>query len=66
MLTLASPQYAVQKCNNYPESAALDRKPLPLVSAATKSHVDAAFESITAFERQLEKQGWVGKSLVAN
>lgn len=56
-------QHAVVWANGYPAHSALGRKPLPLVSEATKAHVEAEFADIVKLERQLEKEGNTGLGL---
>jgi 4-hydroxy-2-oxoglutarate aldolase len=56
-------QYAVQWSNQYPESAAAGRKPLPQVVEASKKHVEAECGPILKLERALEKEGYVGLGL---
>ena len=46
-----------------PDSAALGRKPLPVISAATKAHVESECAEIIALERELEAAGYVGLGL---
>ena len=56
-------KYAVQWSNEYPESAAAGRKPLPQVQEPTKQHVEAECGPILKLERALEKGGYVGLGL---
>jgi hypothetical protein len=59
-------QYAIQWSNSYPSSAALARKPLPLVPESTKQNIEQELAEIVALERQLEKEGYVGLGLGAS
>ncbi|GFZ50302.1 Putative 4-hydroxy-2-oxoglutarate aldolase, mitochondrial [Saitozyma sp. JCM 24511] len=53
-------KYAIQWSNSYPSTAALARKPLPLVPEYTKQNIEQELAEIVALDRQLEKEGYVG------
>ncbi|KAF2447367.1 aldolase [Karstenula rhodostoma CBS 690.94] len=54
-------KYATVYANGYPGTAALCRRPLPVVSDATRQHVEQECSDIIALERQLEKEGYDGR-----
>jgi 4-hydroxy-2-oxoglutarate aldolase len=62
---LLGTKYSATKFTGLPDSAALGRKPLPVISDATKAHVEAEVGPLAEVEQALASEGFVGSILRA-